>query len=133
MGTILSADTYKNLLHDMLFLQKMSTSFSRDEQSSLCAEIDRVQAELADIFDTFLILASNSRNTVCAEIADAYLDYSKRIGEDFRRILTSSPGLQNKSEDLFLYAEFAVDFAGLTVKHALLSALYAKKIQTEES
>ena len=132
MGTILSADKYKDLLHSILFLQNMSSSFSQAMYSELCNEINHVQAELADICDTFLTLAKNSCSAICAEFANTYLDYSNRIGEDWQRLLSGPCGLQSKAETLTLYSEFAVDFANLTVKYALLSTLYAQKIQTEE-
>lgn len=72
---------------------------------------------------------TGSRSPSVSELADAQLTYSRAVEQGLQRVLTDSPNLEDCAEKLALYAEYAIDFASLAMRHALLSVFIATDLQ----
>lgn len=64
-----------------------------------------------------------------AELAEAQLDYRRRVEQSLGRAEEEQPGPEERAEAAALYAEYAIDFATQSMRHALLAAMEAIDLQ----
>lgn len=72
---------------------------------------------------------TGSRSPGVAEMADAQLNYRRKVEQGLHRVLTDCPNLEDCAEKMALYAEYAIDFATQSMRHALLSVFNAVDLQ----
>lgn len=107
-------------------------------------EYKKIQTELQKAIDEFeeknQILKErikNCRSKAVLKLSGAQLEYRQKTQELMREQIVSdihsddSSAVDDKKEASALYAEFAMDFAALSVQQALIAALSALKEQVE--
>lgn len=95
-------------------------------QDEIRKEIKKIEEECKENDLLLKNRVMNSRSNTVSKLAEAQLEYNKKI-ED----ILSKDSLSCK-ESAALFAEYAIDFATQTVRHALLAALYAVEVQMIE-
>lgn len=113
----------------------------QDDHQKIRQELQRVMEEYQE--DELLLLnnVENSRSPAVAALAGAQLDYSRRAEEILEQELPeylrdedgSAPeeGAKHQAEAAALYAEYAIDFAVQSMRHALMTALKAMDMQMD--
>ena len=105
-------------------------------------EEEKIREQLQKAVDEYkehsLILQKNvegSRSKAVTELANAQLEYSKRMEELLNKDLTKffctekASAKQAQAEAATLYAEYAIDFAVESMQYALIAALTATDLQ----
>ena len=82
-------------------------------------------------------IVKNSRSPAVSSLAKVQLEYSQKTERLLKNQITANlhseantPG-EDREEASALYAEYAIDFASMAVKYALLASLSALDMQTE--
>lgn len=82
-------------------------------------------------------IVKNSRSPAVSSLAKVQLEYSQKTERLLKDQITAdlhsdanTPG-EDREEASALYAEYAIDFASMAVKYALLASLSALDMQTE--
>ena len=82
-------------------------------------------------------MVKNSRSPAVSSLAKVQLEYSQKTERLLKDQITAdlhsdanTPG-EDREEASALYAEYAIDFASMAVKYALLASLSALDMQTE--
>ena len=82
-------------------------------------------------------IVKNSRSPAVSSLAKVQLEYSQKTERLLKNQITAdlhsdanTPG-EDREEASALYAEYAIDFASMAVKYALLASLSALDMQTE--
>ena len=82
-------------------------------------------------------IMKNSRSPAVSSLAKVQLEYSQKTERLLKNQITAdlhsdanTPG-EDREEASALYAEYAIDFASMAVKYALLASLSALDMQTE--
>lgn len=82
-------------------------------------------------------IMKNSRSPAVSSLAKVQLEYSQKTERLLKDQITAdlhsdanTPG-EDREEASALYAEYAIDFASMAVKYALLASLSALDMQTE--
>ena len=99
---------------------EMCQSADRDK---LLKEIDMLKDECCE--NTILLrkLAEGSRTPEVAELASVLLTYDQHTQSCLNKTLSQSAASEEQAEAAAVYAEFAIDQAIQSMKHALLAAL----------
>ena len=105
---------------------EMCQSADRDK---LLKEIEMLKDEYCE--NTILLrkLAEGSRTPEVAELASVLLTYDQHTQNCLNKALSQSTASEAQAEAAAVYAEFAIDQAIQSMKHALLAALVAVEEQ----
>lgn len=112
----------------------------QDDHQKIRRELQRATEEYQE--DELLLKKNveNSRSPAVAALAEAQLEYSRRVKEIYDRELPeyfqeeAGTDQENQAEATALYAEYAIDFAVQSMRYALMTTLKAMDAQmdTEE-
>ena len=105
------------------------------------ADRETVQRELEELLadcrkreQLLLTAADTGRSTAVADFSEAQLDYCRRVRHIIERESSSRGGADaspQQAEAAALYGEYAVDFALLAIRQALMAVLSAMDLQME--
>ena len=121
-------------------LQCRIRTCERGSSEKIHSELEKARDEYTENSLLLEEKTKNCRSQAVTKLAQAQLDYRRKIDEMKKQIVSdlhceeSSPE-EDESEAGMLYAEFAMDFATLAMQQALISALSAldgQKLQDAE-
>ena len=118
-------------------LQGRIRILEQENRDRICAELKKAKEEYEE--STLLLeeKAKACRSKAVEKLSRAQLDYREKIGELMKQQIAEDIHSENEAEADMLYAEFAMDFATLSVQQAVISAMTAlaeqKKGGSEEN
>ena len=113
---------YSRMRNRLLFFQK-------EDRNNISSEIETMNRETKRTASVLQNAAENSRSPIAASFAKAQREYQKSMDRCLSQGLTAYKESSERADTLALYAEYAIDFAVLSMKHALLAAFSAIEMQ----
>lgn len=91
-----------------------------------------LEAEWADVIVELKNRAKAMRFLTGQQLSQVQLEYCRRAADILHDSLKTVAGGASKSDEAALYAEYAIDFAALAMRYALLATATALDMQYEE-
>lgn len=120
-------------------LQSRIRVCGRESRKRIREELQKIAEEYEEEHLLLQERVKNCRSRAVSRLAKAQLDYQKATDEIVKEQLAAdlhgentTPG-EDDQEASALYAEFAIDFATLSMQQALMAALSALDRQTEDT
>ncbi len=118
-------------------LQSRLYRCGRENHQKIREELEKTKDEYKEQALVLKKSAQGSRSQTVAELAQAQLDYSRRMETLLqsrlgnRRPASESGLAEEQAEAVTLYAEYAIDLATQTMRYALIACLAAMDLQMD--
>ncbi len=122
-------------LHDMdLEYSKMRSRMQicqNKEHGKISSEIEKMKEETYEAEMALQRMIDNGRSRFAVTFAKAQKDYQNKVENCLSKLKVERMSAAERADAMALYAEYAIDFAVMSMRHALLASLTAIDLQMD--